>query len=444
MILWWIAKERTQKLTNSKTFRIFADEKKNYHIMNVKFKMPKFGRVLTGKGFLKELGLTILATTISIILTFGTAHLIEQKQKKNAGRQTAMMVIHDIDENVQLMRDKAKLEVDNFELAQYVLSHLDSINTISFDTLNTVLDFISRMEDFKMQDSKEKIFHSSPDSWKNIDNPQFIDVAQSFFYERRYYQDIFNSDYRFIEPFDKEQQYQMYLEHAPTYNILDFLPEFLKGKLQDNKVQFFLMYSPMRSRTYNAIADEWNQMSDQCKFIMGITDEEMEEYVKATKRFGRPVRKGDVIGKWTAASSKDKTEEMEFMRDQTFTHTITLKVVNPFYSGRLLFVTTIGGTWTIEGDSLVRCYNSDIKVISDKSQMTCKPEMKDSVDSYISNNERMNKEQWEKDMNNPILSHFATSAYIDDSRDKLELGKTQTNDEGKETFVATYMTRVKK
>ena len=56
----------------------------------------------------------------------------------------------------------------------------------------------------------------------------------------------------------------------------------------------------------------------------------------------------------------------------------------------------------------------------------------------------MNKEQWEKDMNNPILSHFATSAYMDDSRDKLELGKTQTNDEGKETFVATYMTRVKK
>ena len=412
--------------------------------MNVKFKMPKFGRVLTGKGFLKELGLTILATTISIILTFGTAHLIEQKQKKQAGRQTAMMVIHDIDENVQLMRDKAKLEVEHFELAQYIMSHLDSIKTMSFDTLNTVFSFICRTEDFKMQDSKEKIFHSSPDSWKNIDNPQFIDVAQSFFYERRYYEDFFNSDYRFIEPFSQEEQYQMYLEHAPTYDILEFLPELLKKMLQENKVQFFLIYSPARSRTYNAIADEWKQKSDQCKFLMGITDEEMDEYVKATKRFGRLARKGDIIGKWNAASSEDKTEELEFKSDQTFTQTTTIKAVNPFYTGRLLCVTTIGGTWSIEGDSLIRHYNSDITVQFDRSQMSFAPEMKDSVESYIANSERMNKEEWAKDQKNPVLSHYAMSAYIDDSGDKLELGKTQTNDEGKETFTAIYMTRVKK
>ena len=73
--------------------------------MNVKFKMPKFGRQLTGKGFLKEIGMTTLATTISIVLTFGTAALIEQHQKKQSGRQTAMMVIHDIDENIVQLRD---------------------------------------------------------------------------------------------------------------------------------------------------------------------------------------------------------------------------------------------------------------------------------------------------------------------------------------------------
>ena len=42
--------------------------------MNVKFKMPKFDRQLTGKGWWKELALTFIATTISIVLTFGTAH----------------------------------------------------------------------------------------------------------------------------------------------------------------------------------------------------------------------------------------------------------------------------------------------------------------------------------------------------------------------------------
>ena len=48
--------------------------------MNVKFKMPKFGRKLTGSGMVKELLLTTLATTISIVLTFGTAALLEHKQ----------------------------------------------------------------------------------------------------------------------------------------------------------------------------------------------------------------------------------------------------------------------------------------------------------------------------------------------------------------------------
>ena len=48
--------------------------------MNVKFKMPKFRHDLTKKGWLKELLMTFLGTTISIVLTFGTAQLIENWQ----------------------------------------------------------------------------------------------------------------------------------------------------------------------------------------------------------------------------------------------------------------------------------------------------------------------------------------------------------------------------
>ena len=42
-----------------------------------------------GKGFLTSL----LGTTVSIILTFGTSALVESKEKANTQRQTAMMVI---------------------------------------------------------------------------------------------------------------------------------------------------------------------------------------------------------------------------------------------------------------------------------------------------------------------------------------------------------------
>ena len=69
--------------------------------MNVKFKMPKFGRHLTLKGSLKELLMTFLGTTISIVLTFGTSALLDNHQKAAQQRQTAIMSVYDIDEIIQ-------------------------------------------------------------------------------------------------------------------------------------------------------------------------------------------------------------------------------------------------------------------------------------------------------------------------------------------------------
>ena len=53
---------------------------------------------------------SVLGTTISILLTFGTSALIERKVKADVQRQTAMMVIHDIDVCVAQMEEMAKDE----------------------------------------------------------------------------------------------------------------------------------------------------------------------------------------------------------------------------------------------------------------------------------------------------------------------------------------------
>ena len=60
--------------------------------MNAKFKMPKFGRDLTGKGWIKELLMTFLGTTISIVLTFGTTAYLEDRQTVQARRMMAMTI----------------------------------------------------------------------------------------------------------------------------------------------------------------------------------------------------------------------------------------------------------------------------------------------------------------------------------------------------------------
>jgi len=95
--------------------------------MNVKVKMPNFRKPKNGSSVTKELLMSVIGTTISIVLTFGTAYLIDNHQRKAEGRDIAMMVIHDIDQYVEIFRDEAKEDTERHDLTMYVLEHIDSI-----------------------------------------------------------------------------------------------------------------------------------------------------------------------------------------------------------------------------------------------------------------------------------------------------------------------------
>ena len=154
--------------------------------MNVKFRMPKLWGNVKFRSTAKELLLTVIATTISIILTFGTAAYLDNKQQKADGRQTAMLVIHDIEQTADVFLNLVKDEENYYKVTQYVIEHQDNISNIRRDTLNTVIHYLTQLETgLDFDDSTEKLFLSSQDVWKNINNTTFIDVVQRFFYRRR-------------------------------------------------------------------------------------------------------------------------------------------------------------------------------------------------------------------------------------------------------------------
>ena len=103
--------------------------------MNVKFKMPKFGRNLTGKGWLKELLMTTLATTISIVLTFGTAAYLEDRQTVKARRMMAMTIINDIDQSLEVIKKRKDAEEKGHEASCYLIENIDRLESIGEDTL---------------------------------------------------------------------------------------------------------------------------------------------------------------------------------------------------------------------------------------------------------------------------------------------------------------------
>ena len=87
-------------------------------------------------------------------------------------RQTAMMVIHDIDVCVKKMEEMAKDEEKCNDAIQYVLAHLDQIESLPEDTLELAMDMLTEYssDHSYFDDAKENIFKSSQEIWGNLDN----------------------------------------------------------------------------------------------------------------------------------------------------------------------------------------------------------------------------------------------------------------------------------
>lgn len=409
--------------------------------MNIKLKTPKYREFFKGSSMAKEMLMTFFATTLSIILTFGTAHYVDLHQKRQDGRQTAMMVIHDIDDYVESFRQLAKEEDESFQLALFVLNHLDEIEAIPEDSLQAVLDFIIQNEGGRnvYDDSKERTFLNSQDNWKNIDNPKFIDLVEEFFYKRRLTIQSFSTTI-WQEPVPIEEYYELLRKDWSGESVFEYAT-FLREKLSDPRVVFFIQLSPRRQKFLNETANEWQHTSDQCKFLMGITDQELEEYIKKQERTGRPLKERDLLGRWVNMDNDRRFEGIEFLKDHTFYHTIKQYYPATLYSGKLILENITSGRWELRGDSLYRYYDSSWEYSLDKSQISYTEEMKDSVQHFIERTEASLVSMQEEKRKQPGRTSVRFVS-IDASGTKVEM-REQAETQNQEQLPAAYMVRDK-
>ncbi len=143
--------------------------------MNVKFKMPNFGRDLTGKGWLKELLMTFLGTTISIVLTFGTAAWLDHKQQIKNRRQTAMMVIANIEDFAQNMSyvDSMLVEWDS-TLTRITTLPRDSVLRLNDDEVQAFFTALFGAVLLQRDKTAENIFTNDISTWRDVGNLLFI------------------------------------------------------------------------------------------------------------------------------------------------------------------------------------------------------------------------------------------------------------------------------
>ena len=128
------------------------------------------------KSWVKDLLVAFAATTLSIILTFGTTAVVNRVKQKQERRLTALMVMSSIE---QFARD--------LELIEKQYAYMDSIATW---LLSLPIEMVAQMDDGPIADAlvevyclpiithdktAESIFSSHIDTWKNMGNFQFID-----------------------------------------------------------------------------------------------------------------------------------------------------------------------------------------------------------------------------------------------------------------------------
>ena len=143
----------------------------------IKIRPPRVNVNMDSKGgFWKQIGMIIIGTTISLALTVVVSKMTENRQRVKDRRLTSMMVISAIRDYVQGLEDLYEVTARTDSVAQWLLNHsVEELELLPEEELQGLLDEGSDLYVISYDDTYEKIFSTSIDTWKNLRSYTFID-----------------------------------------------------------------------------------------------------------------------------------------------------------------------------------------------------------------------------------------------------------------------------
>lgn len=368
--------------------------------------------------------ITVIGTAIGVALTFVVSGILERRNKAQAQRLTAIMVIHDIDNTVNIFQSWKDNEEKGKALLMYALEHKDQKEAIPSDTLMNVLNLLVRSKtEYHFDTSKEQIFNSDADTWQNLENMKFIDNVQEFFYERQRFLEIANNAEWFREPIPDEEFMQVIMNSGWVTEEEYFteLWAFLRDKLQDKRVAYYINVSHARVEALTQYIDKFTLLNEENKFIMGITDQELEDYVNSLHNNGIALTKGDLPGHWLFAS-RDQNMEYTFHSDNTYTYSNAKNssyVKTPYWSGVYTVKVTYKGTWALQRDSLVLTPDyASSDVLLDPSGIVVEKDGEKNLADWLNQYQETTLNYFREEDDKEY--QYAIKARLDSSRDKME------------------------
>ena len=134
------------------------------------------------KSWVKDLLVAFAATTLSIILTFGTTAIVNRVKQKQERKLTALMVMGSIESFARQLEDLEKDTAHRDSIATWLLSiPIEDIvkydEQLFFEAIYEAIDLSAITYD----KTAETIFSSNIDTWKNMGNFRFINNVGNCF-----------------------------------------------------------------------------------------------------------------------------------------------------------------------------------------------------------------------------------------------------------------------
>ena len=230
--------------------------------MNIKLHTPKSLKTGSGMASMKQFLLSIVATSISIALTFGTAAIIDYNKKQNEKREIVMMVMYDMYNSLQSIQ-KADSTIQQAMDIQLQIAE----DTTKFEALR--FKFAQLMPKAEYTETTERIFSSNIETINTVGNVLFTENVAEFYQMRKRYKtsvcDSIANDIARSQPF------------SSLKNSLDFEYSFhaivSSGMLKD----MLLKYA-------------------QCKQMMEVSDEDIDAYREQREQIDKSMMDDDASG----------------------------------------------------------------------------------------------------------------------------------------------------
>ena len=217
-----------------------------------------------------------LATTLSIVLTFGTASMLERCQRTEDRKMSALMVMSNIEQFSRKMESKAQEMARLDSIATWMLSlPQDKLDSIPISEMAGLINQVVTLDFLTHDKSAESIFSSSIETWKNMGYFQFIDNVGACFSQM-------NADENYWNDWVEEYEKTIYdvLDHPNEHPGKRTYTKLLCNQAFRTKIESF----HVRKEYLEYSADYYRYLNAMNMKLIGIDSCEVMDFTEARSK----------------------------------------------------------------------------------------------------------------------------------------------------------------